>query len=74
MLMLNGFKLIKDTLKIFIIFTGCTLLFYFGLRMMHEEYENYHRYDEPEGRAVKVFQIEEQNWLDRFSIFFRLGE
>lgn len=41
---------------------------------MHEEYENFHRYDEPEGNAVKVFELEEDNWVDRLSIFFRLGE
>ncbi|MBM7569760.1 YqzK family protein [Aquibacillus albus] len=66
--------LVKDTLKIFIIFTACTLLFYFGLRAMHAEYEEYHRYDPPEGKAVKVFNGEEQDWIDRLSIFFRLGE
>lgn len=67
-------QLIKDTIKIFVIFTACTLLFYFGLRMMNEEYEQIHRYDEPEGKAVKVFQWEEEQIIDRLSIFFRLGE
>ncbi|WP_077621663.1 YqzK family protein [Sediminibacillus massiliensis] len=66
--------LIKDVVKVFIIFTACTLLFYFGLKAMHAEYEDYHRYDAPEGRAVKVFNSNEQDLVDRLSIFFRLGE
>src|SRR5699024_4610379 len=38
----------------------CTCLFYFGMRMMHAEYEQYHRYDPPEGDAVKVFHSEKK--------------
>ena len=68
------FSLLTDTFKIFIIFTACTLLFYFGLRAIHAEYQEYHRYDPPEGKAVKVFSSEEQDLIDRLSIFFRLGE
>ncbi|MCT2537452.1 YqzK family protein [Aquibacillus koreensis] len=67
-------SMIKDTLKIFVIFTACTLLFYFGLRAMHSEYEEFHRYDPPEGKAVKVFNNSGQSVIDRLSIFFRLGE
>ncbi|MFC2948251.1 YqzK family protein [Virgibacillus sediminis] len=66
-------RIIWDTFKVFIIFSACTFLFYFGLQMMHAEYENYHRYDPPEGPAVKVFQ-EEGDFLDRLNLFFRLGE
>ncbi len=68
--------LLKDTLKIFIIFIACTLLFYFGLRAIHAEYQEFHRYDPPEGKAVKVVNSGEQkqDWIDRFSIFLRLGE
>lgn len=73
-MMTRFFHLLKDTVKIFIIFTGCTLLFYFGLRMMNEEYDQIHRYDQPEGKAVKVFQWEDERLIDRLSIFFRLGE
>ncbi|KGX85986.1 YqzK family protein [Pontibacillus litoralis] len=65
---------LKDIVKVFIIFVGCTLLFYFGLRMMNEEYNEMHRYDEPQGDAVKVFQVEDERFIDRLSIFFRLGE
>ncbi|MDC3413112.1 YqzK family protein [Aquibacillus sp. 3ASR75-11] len=65
---------LKDAIKICIIFIGCTLLFYYGLRIMNTEYENYHRYDPPSGRAVKVFEHDQQSIIDRLSIFFRLGE
>ncbi len=57
-----------DTAKISVIFILCTCLFYFGLRAMHSEYEQYHRYDVPEGPAVKVFQKEE-NFINRINFF-----
>ncbi|TCT25648.1 uncharacterized protein DUF4227 [Melghiribacillus thermohalophilus] len=66
--------LVKEFLKVLIIFMVCTIFFYYGLRLMHEEYENFHRYDRPEGRAIKVFDQNDGNLLDRLSIFFRLGE
>jgi len=65
--------LIWDTAKVFVIFTICTCLFYFGLKAMHHEYEDQHRYDLPEGPAVKVFQ-EEKTIIDRLNLFFQLGE
>ena len=64
-----NFKLI-DMIKIIIIFIGCTCLFYYGLRAMHAEYEQFHRYDQPEGPAVKVFN-EEERIIDRLNLFFR---
>lgn len=67
-------RLMWDTIKVFIIFIACTFLFYFGLRVMHSEYEQYHRYDQPEGPAVKVFNANEDGFLDRLNLFFRLGE
>lgn len=66
-------RMILDTTKVFVIFIVCTFLFYFGLRVMHSEYEQYHRYDTPEGPAVKVFNAEE-SFIDRLNLFFRLGE
>ncbi|WP_010096001.1 DUF4227 family protein [Ornithinibacillus scapharcae] len=41
---------------------------------MHSEYEQFHRYDSPEGPSVKVFNNEEQSFIERLNIFFRLGE
>lgn len=68
-------RMIWDTLKVFIIFIACTFLFYFGLRVMHQEFEQYHRYDPPEGPSVKVFQSEtDTSFMDRLHLFFRLGE
>ncbi|CQR46748.1 hypothetical protein BN1058_01022 [Paraliobacillus sp. PM-2] len=64
----------KDVIKLFFLFILCTSLFYFGLQAIHQEYEDYHRYDAPEGNAVKVNQQTDYQWIDRISIFFRLGE
>ncbi|WP_188453735.1 YqzK family protein [Virgibacillus oceani] len=66
-------RMVWDTIKVFIIFVACTFLFYFGLRIMHNEYEQYHRYDSPEGPSVKVFNAD-QSFIDRLNLFFRLGE
>lgn len=40
---------------------------------MHHEYKQLHKYDVPQGPAVKVFQAE-TNFIDRLNLFFRLGE
>lgn len=64
---------ILNVIKLFVLFICCTLLFYFGLRAFHEEYERYHRYDEPEGQTVKVF-LETNEWMNYIDLFFRLGE
>ena len=45
--MISFIKVALQTLKVFIIFTGCTILFYYGIMWVNEEYQNYHRYDEP---------------------------
>ena len=74
--MRNWFNFIWSTFKVFILFMGCTLLFYYGILWVSEEYESYHRYDEPKGRAVKVFQMQEEEpaWLDRLLFFYHFGE
>lgn len=66
--------MVWDTVKVFVIFVACTFLFYFGIQVMHSEYEQFHRYDSPEGPSVKVFNNDDQSFLDRLNIFFRLGE
>ena len=53
--MISFIKDVLQTLKVFIIFTGCTILFYYGIMWVNEEYQDYHRYDEPEGSAIKGF-------------------
>ncbi len=62
-----------DVIKVFVLFIACTFLFYFGLRIMHSEYEQFHRYDTPEGPSVKVFN-ENENVKDKYNVFFRFGE
>ena len=70
-------RITYDTLKVFILFTGCTILFYYGIMWINQEYENYNRYDTPEGSAVKVSNMvseEENNWFERLLFFYHFGE
>lgn len=70
-------KIIYDTFKVFILFTGCTLLFYYGIIWINQEYQDYHRYDKPEGSAVKVSAIESgggNGLLERLLFFYKNGE
>jgi hypothetical protein len=44
---------------------------------INQEYQNYHRYDEPEGAAVKVTKMVEgrdEGWLQRLVFFYHYGE
>jgi hypothetical protein len=71
------FQIIMQTLKVFIIFTGCTILFYYGIMWVNEEYQAYHRYDRPEGEALKVSNAvkeEGSSLLDRLKLFYLNGE
>ncbi|TKD70387.1 DUF4227 family protein [Pseudalkalibacillus hwajinpoensis] len=64
-------------MKVFLLFTGCTLLFYFGILWVNQEYQNYHRYDVPQGKAVKVVQMEtikQHTFLERLGLFYQTGE
>ncbi|MCH1624829.1 YqzK family protein [Fredinandcohnia quinoae] len=70
-------RIVYDTMKVFILFTGCTVLFYYGIIWINQEYQNYHRYDEPEGSSVKVTSmVEEKNdsLLNRLIYFYQNGE
>ncbi|MEK4126382.1 MULTISPECIES: YqzK family protein [Anoxybacillus] len=69
-------RTIVDVLKVFLLFTGCTILFYYSIVWMSEEYNYYRRYDEPMGSAVKVSTMEQQetHWLDRLLLFYQNGE
>lgn len=71
-------KLILQTIKVFLIFTTCTILFYYAIMWISEEYQNHKKYDEPEGQAVKVVSdhhIEnETNWFNRLVMFYLNGE
>ncbi|AIE60618.1 YqzK family protein [Bacillus methanolicus] len=75
--MKSWLKLVFQTVKVFILFTGCTILFYYGIMWINQEYQSYHRYDEPKGAAVKVSGYESDNetsWLDRLKLFYLNGE
>lgn len=71
-------KIVFQTFKVFVLFTGCTILFYYGIMWLNEEYQDYHRYDEPEGTAVKVSSSgnaeSSSNWFDRLILFYLNGE
>lgn len=76
--MLKWMGIVFKTIKVFILFTGCTILFYYGIMWVNEEYESYHRYDEPQGAAVKVTastgKSDTSSWLDRIFLFYLDGE
>jgi len=75
--MISFIKVALQTVKVFVLFTGCTILFYYGIMWVSEEYQNYHRYDEPEGAALKVSNAvneESSSWLDRLMLFYLNGE
>jgi hypothetical protein len=68
-----------ETIKIFILFVGFTLLFYYGILWLNEEYEGHHRYDQPHGGAVKVMSVIRQNdskdsFFQRLYYFYQHGE
>jgi arginine exporter protein ArgO len=75
--MLSFIKVALQTLKVFVLFTGCTILFYYGIMLLNEEYQDYHRYDEPEGAAIKVSSAvseKDSTWYDRLLLFYLNGE
>ncbi len=75
--MFSFFNSALQVIKVFIIFTGCTILFYYGIMWVNEEYQNYHRYDKPEGAAMKVsndVKEESSHLLDRLMLFYLNGE
>lgn len=73
------FRTFLHILKVLIIFIVCTLFFYFGLIWINQEYENYNRYNQPEGNAIKVSSNEknanqEVNILERIKLFYHQAE
>jgi len=69
--------LILHTCKVLILFVGFTVLFYIGMVWLNQEYQSYHRYDEPEGAAIKVTKAvdsDSNTWLDRLLLFYLNGE
>lgn len=75
--MFSSIKIAVHTLKVFILFTGCTILFYYGIMWVNEEYQNYHRYDEPQGAALKVSNTVQEAgspFFNRLVLFYLNGE
>ncbi len=63
-------------LKRLILFTVCLIVFYYSIMKINELYAFYHRYDEPDGAAIKVsttWQSENSIW-ERLLYFYQNGE
>lgn len=54
--MRRALKLTFDGIKVFLLFTSCTILFYFAILWINEEYESYHRYEKPKEETVEKYQ------------------
>ncbi|MBU7593379.1 YqzK family protein [Metabacillus halosaccharovorans] len=75
--MIRWLKTVKDMIKVFVLFTGFTILFYYAIIWVNLEYQQMHRYDQPEGAALKVTKMiknEEESWLNRLIFFIDNGE
>ncbi|MGM0874078.1 MAG: YqzK family protein [Bacillota bacterium] len=75
--MIRWLKTVRDMLKVFILFTGFTILFYYAIIWVNLEYQELHRYDQPEGAALKVTNMvnnEEESWINRLIFFYDNGE
>lgn len=73
----SSIKLVLHTAKVLVLFVSFTVLFYIGMIWLNQEYENYHRYDEPKGAAIKVTRAVEssgQSWFDRLMLLYLNGE
>lgn len=75
--MIRWLKTVGDMIKVFILFTGFTILFYYAIIWVNLEYQELHRYDQPEGAALKVTNMvnnEEESWYHRLIFFIDNGE
>lgn len=64
-------------LKILIVFVACTAMFYYGILFVMAEYQGDHRFDEPEGNAIKVFESDvsqQPTFQERLWHFWQRGE
>ncbi|WAA13821.1 YqzK family protein [Fervidibacillus halotolerans] len=71
-------KFIWEMFKVFFLFTGFTILFYYAIMWLNEEYRIHNQNEEPRGKAVKVLSPkddrEDSRWLDRLILFYLNGE
>ncbi|MRR43534.1 DUF4227 family protein, partial [Bacillus anthracis] len=59
-------KLTFDGIKLFLLFTSSTILFYFAILWINEEYESYHRYEMPKEETVEKVSGNEEPAKDAF--------
>ncbi|SFC43318.1 Protein of unknown function [Bacillus sp. OV322] len=75
--MRSSLSLVLHTAKVMVLFVSFTVLFYIGMVWLNQEYQDYHRYDEPKGAAIKVtnaMEPEKETWVDRLMLFYKNGE
>ncbi|OUA05983.1 DUF4227 domain-containing protein [Bacillus cereus] len=76
--MRRALKLTFDGVKVFLLFTSCTILFYFAILWINEEYESYHRYEKPKEETVEKVSGNEEPakdaFVNRMMFFYENGE
>ncbi|WP_416149637.1 YqzK family protein [Salipaludibacillus sp. HK11] len=77
---MDNFIRIFQMIWLFFLFMGCTLLFYYGILWVSVEFTEYHRYEEPEGKSLKVVSPSSQEAegeltsIERLRLFLLDGE
>jgi hypothetical protein len=69
--------ILLEGLKVVLLFTGCTILFYISISWIHQEYQDYRRYDEPNQSSIKASTIPTDEGSDlahRVMFFYENGE
>ncbi|MFC0271509.1 YqzK family protein [Metabacillus herbersteinensis] len=75
--MMKIVKTMRDIVKVFVLFTGFTVLFYYAIIWVNLEYQDFHRFDQPQGAALKVTNMvndEGESWINRLMFFYLNGE
>ncbi|AIC94194.1 DUF4227 family protein [Shouchella lehensis] len=71
-------KILFHTMKAAILFVACTAIFYYGILWVTDELSEFHRYDVPEGNALKASSVaisdEDRSLLQRLTLFLLDGE
>ncbi|MBM7838209.1 hypothetical protein JOC54_001440 [Alkalihalobacillus xiaoxiensis] len=71
-------KLVLHTFRASLLFIACTMIFYYGILWVTAEFSDFNKYDEPEGKAIKVSTTHIEgdgiDVLDRMKLFYLIGE
>lgn len=71
-------RFMLEAIKVMVLFIGCTILFYMTISWIHEEYQNYRRYDVPNGSFQEVTsqnqEEKEAELVSRLIFFYENGE